>query len=226
MTKPLLIVSLPNSGTTWLTAVLDKCGYGPYVDEFFNPVLNHKHEMLLRQHFGSELACCYNNIASEGHVGTSGFGPGKMSTLELVQTLWPEGTPGFTKENYSPFKLPVLNEHFRCVVLLRHTSGTFPPSRVRVWSFYEHAWQALKERSLGMHEVTLRARAMEAHAFMARHLRNSALDLGVPIIYYEDLFDDDRMPAQLTLAGLTAGGVIDEIRATRRPKRIDWGAVY
>ena len=51
-----LMLTLPNSGSTWfakLVAGLPGCRY--YEKEFFNPVCNLKHELVLRRNFGSEL---------------------------------------------------------------------------------------------------------------------------------------------------------------------------
>ncbi len=214
--RPLIILSLPNSGTTWLATTIAKHRPGRYYDEYFNPVLNHRHQVKLRRVFGSELACCYRNIAR-------GDGP---EVDEVIRETWCRDEYSFTKENYSPFKLRSFVRHFEVVVLLRHTAGVFPPSRGRVWSFYEHSWQALKDAGHEMVEVSLRARAMEAHALMARELRRSADELQVPIIYYEDLFNDTLMHESLRRAGLDQPAIVADISRTRREKRIQWDAVY
>lgn len=213
--RDLLIMSLPNSGTTWVCRCIAKHHDGDYYDEYFNPVLNDRHEVVLREAFGSELACCYRNIALER----------EPETRTAIQTTWMKDDYTFTKENYSPFKLHLFAEHFRVVVLLRHTAGVFPPSRVRVWSFYEHCWQALKDAGAAeLREVGVRSRAMEAHAFMVRHMRKEAIRLGLPIIYYEDLFND-RMEQMVLDAGFGAE-VAHELANSRRPKKLDWNAVY
>lgn len=214
--KPLIVLSLPNSGTTWFCGLLAKHSGLKYSDEYFNPVLNHLREVELRKVFGSELACCYRNIAT-----------GSSSEVEsIISATWPRDGYELTKDNYSPFKLESFQRFFRCVILLRHTAGVFPPSRIRVWSFYEHAWQALKDAGHDLHEVSLRARAMEAHVIMARQMRADSARLGIPVVYYEDLFDGQRAKDSLQTAGLTFDGLLQEICETRRAKRIVWDSVY
>jgi len=217
--KPLAILSLPNSGSTWLADTLAKVAgkeLGSYYHEFFNPNQNHLMETELRRFFGGELASCYQNIAR----------PSSPELSEFIKQMWLESCHGFTKEVFSPFMIESFAETFRVVVLLRHTSGVFPPSRIRVWSFYEHAWQAMKDRGFRLQETTLRAKAYEAHFQMARHMRETAISAKVPIIYYEDLFDDELIEGALVDAGLAYPGVVEELRNTRRLKKVRWDAVY
>ena len=214
--KPLIILSLPNSGTTWLCGLIAKHSRAKYCDEYFNPVLNHRHEQELRTVFGSELACCYRNIAT----------PSSAVVEQVIEKTWMRDGYELTKDNYSPFKIESFSKCFRCVVLLRHTAGVFPPSRIRVWSFYEHAWQALCESGHEMNELSIRARAMEAHWLMASHMRKDAARLGIPVLYYEDMFDDDRAQQQLKSAGLDYEDLLADVIATRRNKRVVWDAVY
>lgn len=212
-----IIVSLPNSGTTWFCSLLAKHTGAKYADEFFNPALNHEHEVVLRERFGTEFAGCYRNIAL----------PADARCDEIIETTWGKSQFTLTKENYSPLKLELFVRHFdHVVVLLRHTAGVFPPSRSRVWSFYEHAWQAYSDAGYTMREVTLRARCMEVHARMARQLKADAERQTVPVLFYEDMRDPDRCRVQLERAGLWTAELAAEIAATCRPKRIDWDKVY
>jgi len=211
-----IVLSLPNSGTTWFCNCINKHTEGEYYDEYFNPILNSEHEVALRRTFGSELACCYKNIATDNE-----------DTFDdtLNETWFSQTRYTLTKENYSPFKLHLFKRAFtKVVVLLRHTAGVFPPSRARVWSFYEHAWQALADAGHPLKEIGLRSRAMEAHTLMARHMRQHAKELDIPIVYNEDLHTD-RMESMVLDAGFSQA-VVDEIAKTRRPKHIDWDAVY
>src|SRR5450759_2213135 len=146
MQKPLLMLSLPNSGSTWFAAVLARhlpdCRY--YEKEFFNPICNLKHEAVLRRNFGSELVCCYRNIAL----------PGDARIDDDIRNTWGVEDYTFTKECQSAFKLPAFVRHFKCFVMLRSREQTFPPGRVRVWSFYEHAWFALLNAGYDLHAET------------------------------------------------------------------------
>lgn len=212
-----IVVSLPNSGTTWFCGLLAKHTPSKYADEYFNPGLNHEHEVILRERFGTEFACCYRNIAL----------PADERCDEIIRETWAKSDFTLTKENYSPLKLDLFTRHFTSViVLLRHTAGVFPPSRSRVWSFYEHAWQAFADAGFPMREVTLRARCMEVHTLMARTLKRDAQRLNVPIVYYEDMRDPELARAQLMRAGVLSQELADDIKATCRPKRIDWDHVY
>ena len=211
------MLSLPNSGSTWFGALVARHIGARYRMEYFNPVRNQKHEATLRRDFGCEMACCYRNIIS----------PGDDKTHEDIRRTWfVDNDYDFTKEVFSPYKLKVYLEHFEVFVLLRHTVGVFPPSRGRVYSYYEHAWQALYER--GGHvllEQSMRNRAMEAHRIMARDLRKEATELGVPIVYYEDLFGD-ATGESLSRVNLDRPNLLAEIESTRRSKRINWDEVY
>lgn len=215
--KPRLIISVPNSGTTWLGAILGKY-LGPYHDEYFNPILNQPHESKLGLCFGSELVAYYRNIAS----GSSDV------VDEVIQATWfAEPEPlGFTKEVFSPFKLASFAKRFRCVVLHRPAfgdDGVFPPSRARVWSFYEHAWWALKES--GQHQLqatTIKHRAHEAHEIMIDALLGDAAELRVPVLTRRMLFAPAEELAQtLTRAFGAFDGSADcaiEIARTRERK--------
>ncbi len=179
--KPRLLLSLPNSGSTWLADIVARRSGVRYFMEYFNPLRNPRHEQVLVRNFGCELVSCYRNIVSAGDA----------QIHDDIARTWGRDEFTFTKEVFSPFKLPVFVEHFQCAVLLRSSDGVFPPSRARVWSFYEHAWHALREAGHDVFERGARARAIEAHHFMRAVLYRDALRLGVPVIRYEDLFAEE-----------------------------------
>ena len=180
--RPLLMLTLPNSGSTWFASLLAEhipdCSY--YSKEFFNPVCNLKHELVLRRNFGCELVECYRNIAT----------PGDEHIDDDIRLTWGAEPYTFTKECNSAFKLPVFDRHFNCFVFLRKAENTFPPGRVRVWSFYEHAWFALREAGYGLHGVTTKDRAVEAHAILTEVILRDAARLKVPVINYEEVMSD------------------------------------
>ena len=210
----LLLLSLPNSGSTWLCHLIAEHREGRYSEEFFNPVFSETNELLLRDHIGSELVSCYRNIAQSERPGFD----------EVIRETWGNARYTFTKENYSPFKVEAFARHFKCVVLLRSTLDVFPPSRVRVWSFYEHAWFALKEAGHPLHAVSTRGRAIEAHAIMSARQLKDAVRLGVPILHHHELFDTlSEVRASLERCfggeGWEAACAADIVR-TRRPKHV------
>lgn len=176
--RPLLLLSLPNSGTTWLCNTISKYRSGKFCDEFFNPVFAHADEITLREHIGSELVSAYRNIALPPIVGFD----------DMIKDTWGKADFIFTKENFSPFKIEAFSKHFKCVILVRDTNNLFPPSRVRVWSFYEHAWFALKEAGWNLKAISTRDRSKEAHSILKDRMYEDAFSLGLPIIKYSQLF--------------------------------------
>jgi len=210
--KPLLMQGLPNSGSTWFAALLAKnirgCRY--YDKEFFNPVCNIKHEVVLRKNFGCELVSCYRNIATAG-------GPG---IHDDIRATWGAENYTFTKECNSAFKLPVFIEHFDCFVFLRSAKNTFPPGRARVWSFYEHAWWALREAGHDVVDISTPDRAHEAFGILTEVILYDANRLKVPVIWWEDLAADPGgvLRKLLTVTGLDAAGLLKDMTATFKDK--------
>jgi hypothetical protein len=209
LTKPLLMLTMPNSGSTWFAKLI--AGYLPgcryYEKEFFNPVCNLKHEKILRRNFGSELVSCYLNIASRGDAHID----------EDIAATWGVENYTFTKECQSAFKLPMFLRHFRVFVFLRPTEESFPPSRARVWSFYEHAWHSLKYHGHAVSAETTTDRAIEAHRVIYAHLEADAKRRGVPILYYSDLFGEpEDLRVRLVAAlGYDGDAILDAVVATR-----------
>lgn len=192
MTKPLLMLTMPNSGSTWLANAIGKslpgCRY--YEKEFFNPVCNMKHELVLRRQFGSELLDCYRNIAT----------PGDATIHDDIRATWGAEKYTFTKECQSCFKLPVFLQHFKVFVFVRSAAESFPPRRARVWSFYEHAWWALKAQGHVLNAVSTPDRALEAHRILYDRLLSDAAAHDVPVIHYSELFTADPETLRATLA--------------------------
>jgi hypothetical protein len=208
-TKPLLMLTMPNSGSTWFAKLLAErvpgCRY--YDKEFFNPVCNLKHELTLRRNFGSELISCYRNIAS----------PGDSYVDDDIVDTWGTENYNFTKECQSGFKLDAFLRHFRVFVFLRPEEESFPPKRARVWSFYEHAWHSLQYHGYLLKAETTYDRALEAHQVIYAHIVSHAKARGIPTIYYSDLFDErealrDRLERAV---GYSGDDLADAVIATR-----------
>lgn len=178
--KPLLMLSMPNSGSTWFALLLAEFlpGHRYYDKEFFNPVCNMKHERVLRRNFGSELASCYRNICS----------PGDARIGADIEATWGKENYTFTKECMSPFKLDAFLPYFGVFLFLRTAANTFPPKRVRVWSFYEHMWHSLRDHDWPVTATALDARCWEAHHIIQCVMIDTAVARGVPVLWWEDLF--------------------------------------
>jgi hypothetical protein len=76
--------------------------------------------------------------------------------------------------------------------MLRTEANSFPPHRVRVWSFYEHAWFALRRAGYDVGGTTTSERAVAAHRVLTDVILRDASRLNVPVIWYEDIFNDPR----------------------------------
>jgi len=207
--KPLLMLTMPNSGSTWLAKIIGDClpGCRYYEKEFFNPVCNMKHELVLRRNFGSELVSCYRNIAS----------PGDLHIDDDIRATWGAENYNFTKECQSGFKLDAFLRHFRVFVFLRPEAESFPPTRARVWSFYEHAWYSLQHHGHKLKAETTFDRAREAHRVIYAQLLADADRLGVPIMYYGDLFDNETILRErlAEAIGCEDDTLLDAVVATR-----------
>lgn len=210
----LLMLSLPNSGSTWLAAVIAKhlpgCRY--YDMEFFNPLRNEKHEKELARDFGCELASCYTNIMK----------PSSGLTLEVIDKTWGVEDYNFTKEVFCPAKAAAFSKRFNMFGLLRSFEESFPPSRLRIWSFYEHAWWSMLEHGYaGLTATTYKGRAEEAHAAMYAEIMSAASLHKFEVIKYSSLFSDDPSEINETMAraiGFSSDQLVDEIIKTRAQK--------
>lgn len=198
MKNDLLMLSLPNSGSMWLCDVLAHTMPLRHCPdyEFFHPLRNEKHELELVKHFGCELASCYGKIVDPGGH-------------DVIRSTWAQEDYNFTKEIFSPFKLQTFVEvGFRCFVFLRWEADSFPPSRLRVWSFYEHAWAALANRGWTLSAETARTRALEAHTVLRHQMLVDAKRLRVPVLWYHELMGE-RGAAEKAL-GRALGGVTSQ----------------
>jgi hypothetical protein len=198
MKRGLLMQSMPNSGSTWFAKTLSEhivdCRY--YDKEFFNPICNLQDEEVLRQFFGSELACCYRNIGCAGRDGID----------EAIEQTWGRTEYTFNKECQSAFKTHIFDHHFDVFAFLRLEEDTFPPGRLRVWSFYEHAYFALAYhgRLKSEHDRTV-DRAKVAFRIQQQAIVRDCARLKIPVIWWHELFGTEaevrdvlaRVPATL-----------------------------
>jgi len=147
--------------------------------EYFNPLQNGKRFHDLLDCFGCELASGYQNIAADVP---------QWRIDRCISRTWLRDDYTFTKEVFSPYKLPLLVEHFQCAVLLSESSLVFPPTRRRIYVFYEHAARAIREtgRAFVPSVASLHDTAVAAHDTMAAALYRDAIALHVPVIHYRD----------------------------------------
>ena len=212
--KPGLMLGIPNSGTSWLGECIGKHlrGGKKYYREYFNPALcPREHELTLGGHFGSEIVSYYRNIADPA-------GPGFDSAVQ--RTWFQQDEFGFTKDVFNPFKLEGFTRHFNCFVLVRDVLESWPPSRGRVYAFYDAIWHALDcAGGWSLRGGDIYGRCDEARDIIDSSLISSARDLNVPIIDYSLLFDERARvleALQPIQPYADAGAVANEIVATRK----------
>ena len=180
-----MMLSLPNSGTDWLCRILAKHGRGDglryYDKEFFNPICNLKHATVLEGPFGCELASCFENIGVRSEYQARDLEAAYRATWEI------EGY-NFDKENFSALKVPFFAQHFDIVFLYRPADNVFPPSRLRVWAWYDAIYTAMVAKGvIEADQLDLQGRALAAHKACWDIMRDAAKRFGAPILDYETL---------------------------------------
>ncbi len=225
-----MVLSLPNSGTDWLCPILAKHSGGRlrYFDkEYFNPITNWKHTDVLALAFGCELVTCYKNIAA------SWSGP---QLDAIYRATWERSGCNFDKEVFSPFRVDWFAERFDVVIMQRPTDEVFPPSRARVWSWYDAVYHSLAEAGhvLSSARPALEERARLAHKVCQSHMLHEATRLQLPVLSYRTLGIGTKQEVIEHLDHGWIGRLVDvpaaaaEIVATRRyvTKQLQPGQAY
>lgn len=190
-----MILSLPNHGTDWLCGELLRHGEGLkyYEKEFFNPICNPKYADVLATGFGCELVTCYKKIALSAHEGEA-----YMDLLdEIYQETWANESYNFDKENFSAMKVDFFARHFDIVFLHRSSENVFPPSRLRVWAWYDAIYASI----FGVDaDCPLSKRARLAWCYCWETMKQKAAEYDFPILDYDKICTANTM-----------GAVIDEL---------------
>lgn len=216
--KPLLLVSQNNSGSTWFARCIvngdPRMRDGGH-KEFFNPVLNWRHQRDLRP-----MGC-----EEHSHVPYLAR-PMEQSEADLiVRSTWKGKRLTFAKDNNAAFKLDAFQKHFRTIVLLRDVRYCFPPERVRVMVWFAGWYDSIllngwpsRETRLWLQErgVSLRmeAKAMIGWQLQRWRLQHQIETLGLTWFDYDDLLN--LSVGALTDRGLERG-VAEEVVSTRLP---------
>lgn len=133
--KPLLLLSIPNSGTDWLASTICNSQSNiKYLREFFNPGTNTKYSDILAEEFGCEYINCYKNIISFNET----------KTTEIFEQTWKKEDYNFTKDNFGIMRMPFYKKHFNCFGLKRSCQTSLPPKRyVEVTGWYLAIYESL-----------------------------------------------------------------------------------
>ena len=176
-----MMLSLPNCGTDWLCEMLARCsGLAYFRKEFFNPMTNQKCPLLERA-FGCELVSCYRHIAAPLNHGIAD---------KIYHQEWLRSGCNFDKEVYSACHVDWFAQRFEVVVMTRPETGVFPPSRLRVWQWYDAMWRSLVDAGgerVQAASPDLQVRCRLAYRSLVDKLLQSARDLHLPIIDYQVL---------------------------------------
>ncbi len=126
---------------------------------------------------------------------------------DAISETWDRDGYTFTKEVFSPYKLRQFAERFNCAVLVSESRLVFPPTRLRVYSFYEHAYVSLTEERRVHFPLlppcpSVADYAIAAHDKMAADLVDEADRLGVPVLRYRDLLTGSHFNIVMQLAAL------------------------
>lgn len=224
------LISLPSSGSTWFAKCMIKA-FGlqaPNDDnyEFFQPLRSLSYGAELSRCFGLETVSQFKNIATPCN------GIDLEIFEEVYQTTWEKEPYNFCKEVWSFAKLPLFNQHFRCVCLTRSAEETFPPNRLRVYGWYDAIWNAY--RIYGKVPFAqcydYKQKAIEAHNWATQNMLSDAATLDIPVIRYSVIAGgnaaeiakeiDNGWISKLSIS--LVGNLVDEIISTRlaidRPK--------
>jgi hypothetical protein len=215
--KPLLMMTLPSSGSTWLADVIVKeLGLLAHQKsaEFFQPLTNLPMYEMLARCFGSENPSCMDNIMTMPRVG---------DFEQAVQKFHEHGYT-FCKEVFQFFHTPLFVKHFRVFFLYRSAANTFPPKRLRVLAWYDAIATAI-ESNIGnrFSKTNLLARSIEAHEWCWEYLiKGYAESYKLPILRYEQItdggVDDVRMELAQVFDGDDLERVVNGVLASRKPR--------
>jgi hypothetical protein len=185
-----VILSMPSSGSDWF-ADCWRVQENVFHKEFFNPITNPIPNVV--DAFGCEMVSHYKKIVNPGDMGPA--------IQDFIASEWT-----MTKEVWVLDPLPFLEAGLEVTVFLRMAQNTFPPSRVRVYSWYDAIMHSFgntlvhKDRTMTAHY---------AHNLMQTRLLEAAKRYKLPVIWWEDCFSDDVIDEYLPAL------VAQRIRETR-----------
>jgi len=120
---------------------------------------------------------CFQNIGITAHQ--------QMNGLERVyQKTWLTEEYNFDKENFSALKVDFFVRHFHVAFVYRSFENVLPPSRLRVWAWYDAIYTAI----YGKTDLTPRAlaeRAKMAWQFCWDEMQYKATQYDLPVIDYD-----------------------------------------
>lgn len=161
------LLSLPSCGTDWLAkAIVARNPSLVYYREFFNPICNLRHYNELASSFGCELYETVSHLAQPIASPTLGVDR-EPFIANAYESTWLRESIQFTKENFSAFIADFYVERFTTFILYRPWEMCFPPSRLRVYSWYSAMFSSLFENADHYHCPDVDASFADLFQFIA-----------------------------------------------------------
>jgi hypothetical protein len=212
--KKLLIAAMPSSGSDWFASCIlkstDQLISHPTAKEPLNPICNLEHFDTLAKVFGCEAEPAIEPIAAC---------PTQEQVEEAISIALPPEV-NFIKEVWVGYQLPQLAEHFQIITLTRSSINTFPPSRVRVYSWYLALAKSIEiNRNLRLSQ-SMRQRVSQAHELYRAQLLTHSLTLSWEFLMEANRSQLESRFDQVLLSQHLDCGQLAELIISTRAKRI------
>lgn len=180
-----MCLSLPNSGSDWFANLVAQCTPGAryYHKEFFNPVTNWPHMEELASVFGCELPSTAANLYRQMHGMRDN--EDETAMLAVIDRTWRcQQKWNCNKEVWSFGNAGIFKHRFVLWGLTRSANTLFPPSRARVWCWYDAI--ACGAGILNT-SIEFEQRCRHAHKVATELLLQDADRHGFPVLEYDKI---------------------------------------
>jgi len=231
MQKPIILFSMPSSGSDWFADTIKFSQNNIfYYREFFNPATNQFYDDILSPEFGCEYISCYKNI----------FKYDRENCDIILKNTWNKQKFNFTKENYAISKAEFFVENFRCIAFTRDIENSFPPSRGgQVYGWYDAIYKSLLDNINNLPEklqIKVLSFSQEKNnlisnfvfSFLAykEYFEYQCKKFNIPIVRYENVIKNSKSDIESFLKQrieyLNAETWTNKILQTRSHKKKDF----
>lgn len=212
-----VIFSYPRQGTDWF---MKSCGFEhnkisyniKYFREYFNLIVNRRHQRLFRFVHGTEI--------NSEQIFYESF---NKEFEQIIEKSWNRDCYSITKENFSYTKVPLFKKYCKeCIILYRHRKYTFPTSRIdyvdKIYNSFiyndyaNHKFKLLKTFCL---ENNFTNTIVLSHIIAFTFLFYYADQYNIPVINWEDLISLDKEKLGSCLSFVDNNVFSDNISNTR-----------
>lgn len=226
--RPWLCLSLPNSGSDWFADLVAQCTPRAryYHKEFFNPVTNWPHMAELATVFGCELPSTLNNLYRQ--MNRMRDDEDQAAMLAVIDKTWgAQQEWNCNKEVWSFGNAEIFKDRFVLWGLTRSADTLFPPSRARVWAWYDVIAYAAGLLSTS---TEFDQRCRQAHGFATELLLEDADRHEFPVLEYDKIVSgtpdevmqeiDKLCVTHSIVDGVDRDLLFRRVFDERRPKRV------